>query len=93
MAMRILKRKLFGEYSDHGAPPLISDGLVLRTLLTYLTARAGRFPRGLISDVDLSALKSFLSQHSDLSERYGVTEDDIVVLIKAVESAVQGCQT
>ena len=62
-----------------------SETLVLRTLLTYLTARAGRFPRGLIGDADLGALKIFLSQHPDLSERCGVTDVEMGVLLKAVD--------
>lgn len=63
----------------------ISDNLVHRTLLTYLTARAGKFPHGLIDDADLGALKDFVVQHPDLSERCGVTGDEIGVLLKAVE--------
>lgn len=62
-----------------------SDTLVLRTLSTYLTARAGRFPRGLIGGADLSALKDFVSRPPDLSERCGMTEDEMGVLLKAVE--------
>jgi hypothetical protein len=58
---------------------------VLRTLLTYLTARAGRFPRGLIGGADLSALRDLVSQRPDLSEQYGVTEDEMGVLLKAIE--------
>lgn len=58
---------------------------MLRTLLTYLTARAGRFPRGVITDADLSALKNFVTQHPVLSERCGVTEDEMGLLAKAVE--------
>jgi len=58
---------------------------VVGTLLTYLAARAGRFPCGLIGSADLGALKDFINQRSDLSERCGVTEDDMSVLLKAVE--------
>jgi hypothetical protein len=64
--------------------PLISDSLVLRTLLAYLTARAGRFPRGVIKDADLSALKNFVAQHPALSERCGMTEDEMGLLTRAV---------
>ncbi|KAF9646148.1 nucleotide exchange factors-like protein [Thelephora ganbajun] len=60
---------------------------VVRTLLTYLTARAGRFPRGPMGDADLAALKIFVSQRPDLSERCRVTEDEMGVLLKAVEGA------
>ena len=79
------RKRLFCECSDHVTPPLISDALVLRTLLTYLTARAGRFPRELIGDADLGALNNFLSKHPDLSKRCGLTEDEMGVLLKAVE--------
>ena len=58
---------------------------MLRTLLTYLAARAGRFPRGIIGDADLDALKVFVSKPPGLSERYGVTEDEMGALRKAVE--------
>jgi len=58
---------------------------VLRTLLTYLAARAGRFPRGLIGGADLSALKDMVSQRPDLSERCGATKDEMGVLLKAIE--------
>jgi len=84
--MRTSKKRLFGRHSDHMTLPLISDILVFRTLLTYLTARAGRFPRGLIGGADLSALKDFVNQRSDLSERCGATGDEMGVLLKAVES-------
>jgi len=63
------------------------DTLVPRTLLTYLAARAGRFPRGLIGGADLGALKNFVTQHPDLNERCGVTEEEMGVLLKAVEGA------
>ena len=53
--------------------------------MTYLTARAGRFPRGLIGSAELGALKDFINQRSDLSERCGVTVDEMNVLVKAVE--------
>ena len=53
--------------------------------MTYLTARAGRFPRGLIGSIDLSALKDFINQRPDLGERCGVTVGDMSVLLKAVE--------
>lgn len=55
--------------------------------MTYLAARAGRFPRGLIADADLATLKNFVSEHPDLGERCGVTEDEMDVLRKAVEGA------
>ena len=58
---------------------------MLRTLLTYLTARAGRFPREFIGDADLVALNNFLNKHPDLSKRCGLTEDEMGVLLKAVE--------
>ena len=61
-----------------------------RTLLAYLTARAGRFPRGLIGGADLGALKDFVRQHPDLSERCGVTEDEMGMLLKAVEGVWSG---
>ncbi|KAF9784498.1 nucleotide exchange factors-like protein [Thelephora terrestris] len=57
---------------------------VVRTLLAYLTARAGRFPRGVIRDADLSALKNFVAQHPALSERCGMTEDEMGLLTRAV---------
>jgi hypothetical protein len=69
--------------------PATSQNLIYRTLLTYLTARTGEFPRGLIDDADLDALKSFVIQHPDLSERCGVTKHEMDVLLKAVEG-VQG---
>ena len=77
-----MKKRLFGEFSDHMTLPLISDSPVLRTLLTYLAARAGRFPRGLVG-ADLGALKNFVSQHPDLSERCGVTDEEMDVLLRA----------
>jgi len=58
---------------------------VFRTLLTYLATRAGRFPRECVGEPDLDALKIFVSEHPGLGERYGVTEDEIGVLRKAVE--------
>ena len=58
---------------------------MLRTLLSYLAARAGRFPRALVGDADLGALNIFVSKRPGLSERYGVTEDEMGVLHKAVE--------
>lgn len=67
----------------------MSDNFLYRTLLTYLTTRAGKFPHGLINDADLGALKTFVIQHPDLSERCGVTEDEMDVFLKAVEG-VQG---
>lgn len=59
---------------------------ILRTLLTYLSARAGRFPRGLIKDADLSVLRNFVTQHPNLRERCGMTEDEVGVLTRAVEN-------
>lgn len=53
--------------------------------MSYLAARAGRFPRGLVGDADLGALNIFVSKQPGLGERYGVTEDEIGVLRKAVE--------
>jgi len=87
--MRTLKKIFSGECSDHTTPAAysISDSLVLRAMLSYLAARAGSFPRGLIKDTDLGALKNFISQHPSLSERCGVMEDEMDVLRKAVEGA------
>jgi hypothetical protein len=65
--------------------PLIFDNAVYRTLLTYLTARGGRFPQGSIDNADLGALKNFLNQHPDLSGRCGMTGDEMAVLRKAVD--------
>jgi hypothetical protein len=62
---------------------------VHRALLTYLTARAGKFPRGLVDDADLDALKFFVNQHPDLSKRCGVTEDEMSLLPLGIEG-VQG---
>lgn len=73
----------YGQDGELDGDPDFEEKIV-RTLLTYLTARAGRFPRGLIRDADLSALRNFLTQHRDLGERCGVTEDEMGVLIKAV---------
>ena len=53
--------------------------------MSYLAARAGRFPRGLIGDADLGALNIFVNKQPGLSERYGVTEHEMRVLGKAVE--------
>ena len=58
--------------------------------MTYLTARAGKFPRGLINDVDLGALKLFVIQHPDLGERCGATEGEMGVLLKAVTGVPGG---
>jgi len=85
--MRTLKKRFSSECSNHTTPPLTSDTPVLRTLLTYLAARAGSFPRGLIGDTDLGALKNFISNRPNLSERCGVTEDEMGALRKAVEGA------
>jgi hypothetical protein len=86
-AMPTLRKKLSGESLDcaTSAAHLLMTSPVLRTLLAYLAVRAGRLPRGPIGDVDLGALKSFVNEHPDLSERCGVTEDEMGVLRKAVE--------
>lgn len=60
---------------------------MLRTLLTYLATRSGRFPPGLVEDGDLDGLRRFVSEHPDLSERCGVTEDEMGALRKAVGDA------
>lgn len=83
---RTSKKTLFGKRHDRMTLPLASD-IAPRVLLTYLAARAGRFPRGIIADADLAALKNFVSEHSDLRDRCGVTEDEMDVLRKAVEGA------
>lgn len=62
---------------------------IARTLLAYLTARGGKFPRGLVQDADLAALKIFVLRHPDLDERCGVTTNEVVMLIKAIED-IQG---
>jgi hypothetical protein len=72
-------------------PPLLnSDDLVHRTLLTYLATRAGKFPRGSLDDTDLGALKRFVRQHPDVGARRGITEDEMCVLLKAVEGVQDG---
>ncbi|KAF9780652.1 nucleotide exchange factors-like protein [Thelephora terrestris] len=45
---------------------------------------AGRFPRGVIRDTDLSAIKKIVAQHPALSERCGMTEDEMGLLTRAV---------
>ena len=81
-----LKKRLFGECLDHMTPATQLTALVPRTLLTYLAASSGRFPRGLVGDADLDALRTFVNRHPDLSERCGATEDEMKVLREAVES-------
>lgn len=79
--MQTSKKGLFGRCSDHIALPPVSDSLVLRTLLV---ARAGRIPCGAMKDTDSDALRNFLVQHLDLSERCGATEDELSGLARAV---------
>jgi len=74
----------YGQDGELDGDPDFQEKLV-RTLLTYLTARGGRFPRGVIRDADLSGLKNFVTQNPVLSERCGVTEDEMGLLAKAVE--------
>jgi hypothetical protein len=82
--MQTSKDRLFGRCSDHIALPLVSDSLVLRTLLTYPAARAGRIPCRAMRDTDLGALRNFLVQHPDLDERCRATEDELSGLARAV---------
>lgn len=70
--------------------PFIFDNLVHRTLLTYLTARAGNLPRGLIGGTDLDALKTLLIKNPAPGERYDVTEDEMRVLLEAVKGVLGG---
>lgn len=65
--------------------PLIFKNLTHRTLSSYLMVRAGRFPCGSLDGTGLGALKNFVSQHPDLSGRCEITEDEMGVLLQAVE--------
>lgn len=85
----ILKKRLSCEWPDHLSLPFAFDNLMNRTLLSYLKTRARKFPRGLIDDADLVTLKQFVVNHPDLSERCGVTQDQMDILLNAV-GGVQG---
>jgi hypothetical protein len=85
--MRTLKKRLFGKYSDHTAPPLASNSLVLRTLFDPDDNQRWQVPSWAYRR---RRSRCFEEQHPDSIERSGGMEDEMSVLVKVADSTQGG---